>query len=127
MDLRDQLLRHRKDTRLIVGGLALLLLVLAAAFYLLQRGRDLPAVLVANRLLLFILWYANVVLILIVLFVLLRNLFKLAVERRHRVLGSNFKTKLVASYIGLSLIPVLLLFLLAAELLQGSFDRWFNA
>ncbi len=127
MDLRDRLLRHRKDTRLIVGGLALLLFVLAAAFYLLQRGRDLPAVLVANRLLLFVLWYANVVLILIVLFVLLRNLFKLAVERRHRVLGSKFKTKLVASYIGLSLIPVLLLFLLAAELLQGSIDRWFNA
>ncbi|HEX5760164.1 MAG TPA: ATP-binding protein [Thermoanaerobaculia bacterium] len=127
MDLRDRLLRHRKDTRLIVGGLGALLAVLVAVFYLLLRERDLPAVLVANRLLLFVLWYANVVLILIVLFILLRNLFKLAVERRHRVLGSKFKTKLVASYIGLSLIPVLLLFLLAAELLQGSFDRWFNA
>lgn len=127
MDLRRSILRHRKDTRSIVGVLAALLLVLAAAFYLLQRGSDLPAVLVTNRLLLFVLWYANVILILTVLFVLLRNVFKLLVERRHRILGAELKIKLVASYVGLSLIPVLLLFGLAAELLHGSFDRWFNA
>src|SRR4029077_7997935 len=44
----------------------------------------------------------------------------------HRVLGSTFKFKLVATYIGLSLIPVLLLFAIASELLQGAMDRWFN-
>ncbi len=76
--------------------------------------------------LLFVLWYANVVLILVVLFVLLRNLIKLLVERRHRILGSTFKFKLVATYVGLSLIPVLVLFAIATELLQGSIDRWFN-
>ena len=97
-----------------------------ALFYLVQRGRDLPAALVTNRVLLFVLWYVNVVLILVVLFVLLRNLIKLLVERRHRMLGSTFKFKLVATYVGLSLIPVLLLFAIATELLQGSIDRWFN-
>jgi two-component system, NtrC family, nitrogen regulation sensor histidine kinase NtrY len=126
VNLRERLRRHRKDHRLIVGGLAALMLVLTAVFYLLQRGRDLPAFLVTNRVLLFVLWYANVVLILTVLFVLLRNLFKLLVERRHRILGSTFKFKLVATYVGLSLIPVLLLFAIASELLQGSIDRWFN-
>ena len=74
----------------------------------------------------FVLWYVNVLLILIILFVLLRNVIKLVVERRHRVLGSTFKFKLVATYIGLSLIPVLLLFAIASELLQGAMDRWFN-
>ncbi|HXO42670.1 MAG TPA: HAMP domain-containing protein, partial [Thermoanaerobaculia bacterium] len=126
MSLRQLLLRHRKDQRLIVGGLAVMLLLFTAFFYLFLRERDLPAFLVTNRLLLFVLWYANVVLILIVLFVLLRNLFKLLVERRHRLLGSTFKFKLVATYIGLSLFPVLALFAIATELLQGSIDRWFN-
>ncbi|HEV2851234.1 MAG TPA: ATP-binding protein [Thermoanaerobaculia bacterium] len=126
MDLREKILRHRKDHRLIGAGLVALLLLFTALFYLAQRGRDLPAALVTNRVLLFVLWYVNVVLILIVVFVLLRNLFKLLVERRHRVLGSTFKFKLVATYIGLSLIPVLLLFAIATELLQGSIDRWFN-
>jgi two-component system, NtrC family, nitrogen regulation sensor histidine kinase NtrY len=126
MDLRERLLRHRKDNRLIVAALSLLLLVFTAAFYLLQRGRDLPGFLVTNRVLLFVLWYANVVLILAILFVLLRNVLKLVLERRHRLLGANFKFKLVATYVGLSLIPVLLLFAIATELLQGSVERWFN-
>ncbi len=126
MGLRQILVRHRKDQRLIVGGLAALLLLFTASFYLFLRERDLPAFLVTNRVLLFVLWYANVVLILIVLFVLLRNLFKLLIERRHRILGSTFKIKLVATYIGLSLFPVLALFAIATELLQGSIDRWFN-
>ena len=42
------------------------------------------------------------------------------------MLGSTFKFKLVATYSGLSLIHVLLLFAIATELLQGSIDRWFN-
>jgi two-component system nitrogen regulation sensor histidine kinase NtrY len=126
MSLRAKLLRHRKDNRLIIGALVALLLVFTTVFYYVQRGRDLPAVLVTNRVLLFVLWYANVVLILTVLFVLLRNVFKLIIERRARILGSTFKFKLVATYVGLSLIPVLLLFGIATELLQGSIDRWFN-
>ena len=126
MDLREKLARHRKNHRLIIAGLVVLLLALTALFYLLQRGRDLPTVLLANRVLLFALSYANAVLILTILFVLLRNLFKLVIERRHRILGSTFKFKLVATYVGLSLIPVLLLFAIATELLQGSIDRWFN-
>jgi nitrogen fixation/metabolism regulation signal transduction histidine kinase len=124
--LRQKLERPLRNHRLLVGGLAVLLLIFTSLFYLTQRGRDLPAALVTNRVLLFVLWYVNVILILVVLFVLLRNLIKLLVERRHRILGSTFKFKLVATYVGLSLIPVLALFFIATELLQGSIDRWFN-
>jgi two-component system nitrogen regulation sensor histidine kinase NtrY len=126
MDLREHFERHRKNHRLIFAGLVALLLILTGVFYFLQRGRDLPTTLVTNRVLLFVLWYVNVVLILTILFVLLRNVFKLLIERRHRILGSTFKFKLVATYVGLSLIPVLLLFAIATGLLQGSVDRLFN-
>ena len=126
MDLREKILRHLKNHRLIGAGLVALLLLFTVLFYLAQRGRELPTALVTNRVLLFVLWYVNVVLILIVLFVLLRNLVKLLVERRRGALGSTFKFKLVATYIGLSLIPVLVLFAIATELLQGSIERWFN-
>src|SRR3954447_13806599 len=126
MGLRQKLLRNRKNHRLIIGGLVALLLLFTGLFSLAQRGRDLPSALVTNRVLLFVLWYVNVLLTLIILFVLLRNLVKLLIERRHRVLGSTFKSKLVATYVGLSLIPVLMLFAIATELLRGSMDRWFN-
>src|SRR3954451_1134344 len=125
--LRQRFLQNRKNHRVVGGWLIALLLLFTGLFYLAERGRDLPTALVTNRVLLFVLWYTNVVLILVVLFVLLRNLIKLIVERRQKVLGSTFRFKLVATYVGLSLIPVLLLFAIAAELLQGSMDRWFNS
>ena len=127
MALTDQLLSHRKDKRLLLVVLGLLLIPLTGFYYFLQTARDIPATLVTNRVLLFILWYVNVVLILAVVFVLARNLFKLLLERRHRMLGAKFKSKLVATYIGLSLVPVLVLFLYATGFLQLSMDRWFSA
>lgn len=126
MGFRQQLQQRSRDARWVIGSLAALLLVFVGGFILLQRSRELPPALIANRVLLFALWYVNVILILVVVFVLLRNLFKLLVERRARILGSKFKTKLVLTYFGLSLIPVLLLFLLSTQLFKGSINRWFS-
>ena len=130
MSLRDEIRRHGQDYRWVIGGLTLLLLVFTGIYYVIQQSRELPeefgTELIANKVLLFPLWYVNIILILVIVFVLLRNIFKLAIERRYRILGSKFKIKLVATYFGLSLIPVLLLFFFASELLQGWGDRWFN-
>ncbi|MDX1999545.1 MAG: ATP-binding protein [Thermoanaerobaculia bacterium] len=127
MALWDPLRRQWKDARFVVAGLIALLAALVAIFYSIQRGQDLPATLVRNKVLLFALQYLNVVLILAILFVLLRNAFKLLVERRNRMLGSKFKVKLVLTYFGLSLIPIVLLFVYATELLENTVDRWINA
>ena len=43
-----------------------------------------------------------------------RNLIKAYFERRHRLVGSGFRTKLIAAFIGFSLIPTVLLALVAA-------------
>ena len=126
MDLREQLLKHRKDDRVIGGGLVLLFVVTSLFYYFLQRGRGLPAEMVSDKLLLFVLWYINIILILAILFGLLRSVFRLLLERHHRILGSKFKTKLVGSAIALSLIPVLILFPFATRLLVDSFDQWFS-
>jgi len=127
VDFRQELRRRSRDARWVAGFLALSFVVLVVLYYLIQRGRELPSVLVTNQVLLFALRNLNALLILVIFFVLGRNLFKLWVERRRRVLGSRFKTKLVATYVGLSLVPVLVLFLYASELLQGAIDRWFSA
>jgi len=126
MGLRTRFRRHRKDTRLIAAGLGALLILFSGFFYLLLYNQDLEARVINNRVLLFALWYINVVLILAVFFVFLRVVFKTLVERQNPLLGSKFKTKLIATYIGLSLFPVLLLFFFANQLLNGSMDRWFS-
>ena len=127
MDLRELFAQHRKDGRYVAATLVLVLAVLTVIYYLIQRGRDLPSVLVTNKVLLFVLVYADALLILVILFVLARNMLRLWLERRQRALGARFKTKLVATYVGLSLVPVLLLFFYASELLQGSIERWFSS
>ncbi len=127
MSFLDEIRQRRKDARWILSGLGLLLFLFVAILFFLLRGRDLPATLVTNRVLLFVLWYIDAVLILAIVFVLARNLVKLLIERHNRILGSKFKTKLVFTYIGLSLVPGLLLFLYASGLLSTSIERWFAA
>ena len=58
--------------------------------------------------------------------ILLRNLLKLYVERRQQRLGARFKTKMVAAFLGLSLVPVSFLFIFAYGLLNRSIDKWFG-
>lgn len=58
--------------------------------------------------------------------ILLRILLKLHAERKRQQLGSQFKTKLVVAFLGLSLVPVCVLFLFAYGLLNRSLDKWFG-
>lgn len=119
--------RYRKETRFLVATFIFLLILSTGAFYLLQRANQASPEELTNRLLLFILWYLDISLILILSFVLLRNIVRLAVERRAGVLGSRFRTKLVLTYVVLTFVPVILIFLIATNLLQASIDRWFSA
>jgi two-component system, NtrC family, nitrogen regulation sensor histidine kinase NtrY len=123
----ERLRQSSRDARTIVGGLVVLLVVLLAILVAILRARDLPDALVTDRVVLFVLWYTDAVLILAILFVLARSAFKLIVERHRGVLGSRLRTKLVVTYVGLALVPGIVLFLYAASLLQGSIERWFAA
>ena len=58
--------------------------------------------------------------------ILLRILLKLDAERRRGQLGSRFKTRMVVAFLGLSLVPVSVLFIFAYGLLNRSVDRWFG-
>jgi two-component system nitrogen regulation sensor histidine kinase NtrY len=59
--------------------------------------------------------------------VLGRNLIKLYFEKKRGQLGSGFKAKMVRTFIVLSLLPALLLFVLAYFLISSSIERWFGA
>jgi len=59
-------------------------------------------------------------------FVLMRNLLKLYGEARGGVLGSRFRTKMVAGALLLSVTPTVFLFLFAYALMNRSIDKWFS-
>ncbi|HEX9743634.1 MAG TPA: ATP-binding protein [Nitrospiraceae bacterium] len=55
-----------------------------------------------------------------------RSLIKAYFERRHRLVGSGFRAKLVAAFIGFSLVPTVLLAIVASGLVTKAMDVWFN-
>jgi two-component system nitrogen regulation sensor histidine kinase NtrY len=62
----------------------------------------------------------------VLLLLLSRNLIKAYFERRHRLVGSGFRTKLIAAFIGFSLIPTVLLAVVASGIVNKVVDLWFS-
>ncbi len=122
-----QLQRHRKENRLLVFLALAVLVVWSAVSVLRQRAEEMDPATITRGLVLFVLSYLNVTLIAAVLFVLCRTLIKVWLERRRGVLGSRFRTRLLVTYIGLTAIPIGLLFFTATGFLQRSIDRWFSS
>jgi two-component system nitrogen regulation sensor histidine kinase NtrY len=122
---RDLLNRYRKDPRFIVSVPLVILAATSLVYYVTQQAKELTPEALSNRLLLFVLWNINLLLIVGILFVLLRGVVKMVLERQRGIIGSRFRTKLVVTYVATSLLPVVILFLVATDLLRVSIDRWF--
>ncbi len=127
MTLRALLLRYRKDPRVIVTVPLLILTATSLIYYAVQKAKELSPEALSSQVLLFVLWNINILLIFGILFVLLRGVVKLVLERQRGIIGSRFRTKLAVAWVATSLIPVLILFFFATDLLRTSIDRWFNA
>jgi two-component system nitrogen regulation sensor histidine kinase NtrY len=123
---RDLVLRYRKDPRVIVTVPLLILAATSLVYYAIQKAKELSPEALSSQVLLFVLSNINFMLIAGILFVLLRGVVKLVLERQRGLIGSRFRTKLVLTYVATSLLPVVLLFLVATDLLRLSIDRWFT-
>ena len=69
----------------------------------------------------------NILLIILCLFLVMRNIFKLLLERRRGIPGARLRSKLVLAFIALSLIPTMLLFFVSAGFITNSIENWFNS
>ena len=82
---------------------------------------------VSGNVLVFSLINVNIILLLLMVFLVLRNLLRLIFEQRQTALGKSLRTRLVISFISLSLIPTILLFFIALQFISTSMDYWFNS
>ncbi|MEJ2067062.1 MAG: PAS domain-containing sensor histidine kinase, partial [Deltaproteobacteria bacterium] len=81
---------------------------------------------VGSNIILFSIININLILLVLLIFLVVRNLVKLLFERKRRVLGTRLRTKLVAAFVTLSLVPTLLLFFTAVIFITRSVENWFN-
>jgi two-component system nitrogen regulation sensor histidine kinase NtrY len=79
-----------------------------------------------NHLTFFLLINLNVLLLVVFVFLVGRNLVKLMLERRRRILGSHLRTRLVVAFVGLSLFPAVLLFIASTNFMDNSIEKWFE-
>lgn len=116
--------RKRRREWLLIGFTTLLVIVFSKfETQLFQFSSQVP---LAKSLLVLALINLNILLIILTLFLVFRNVFKLILERRREVPGARLRTRLVVAFVTLSLVPTLLLFFVAAGFVTSSIENWFN-
>ena len=104
---------------------ALFLTLSISLTVLLFQGIEKPS-LFSTNILMVTMVNLNITLAILLVLLLSRNLIKLYFERRVEPNKSSLRSKLIAGLIGLSMIPSILLFVVASGLLTSSIDNWFS-
>jgi two-component system nitrogen regulation sensor histidine kinase NtrY len=115
--------QSRRRRHLLVISAVLALLAVGIALNLEMRVPEIP---LASNILIFALFNVNLLLFSLLLMLLFRNLVKLWFERRQKLLGAKFKTKLVLAFLSLAVAPAILIFLIASNFITKSIEGWFK-
>lgn len=74
----------------------------------------------------FVVINASIVFLIVLAFLVGRNLVRLTLDRRRGLFGSRLRTRLVILFIGMSLTPSLILVVVARGFLNEAIDSWFD-
>lgn len=116
----------RDNPRLLLAWIALLLIGLALVIVLGRNTTEFAPDFL-TEVVLSALLVADLTILLVFAFVLARNIIKVVVERRRALPFARFRAKLVATMLGLTLVPASLVLLVGSELIRTSASRWFAA
>ncbi len=115
--------KRRRELGVALFAAILIGLLFSAEARLAKSADDIP---LAGHLLLFGLLSVVTLLLILMIFFLIRNIFKLFFERRQSILGSNIKTRLSLAFVALTLIPTVVLFIASAGVLHTTIESWFK-
>src|SRR5439155_14471762 len=115
----------RNNARLVLLATAGALVAFLAVQLLLRKSRDFAPDFLAS-VLLYGLTVLNLTLLLVLGFVLGRNLVRVLMERRRRVLGARFRMRLLLVFLLMAIAPSALLIAVGSDLIQQAIDRWFS-
>ncbi|GAB1409870.1 ATP-binding protein [Desulfovibrionales bacterium] len=117
--LRSARERKKRQREIVLAGVGVVLIFLLTWIELRLLG--------VSSYLFFALFNVNLILLILVLFLVLRNVIKLFLERRRRIVGSGLRARLVGVFVTLSLVPTLIMFLISLWFVRTSVDYWFQA
>lgn len=119
----DQLLKKKKRARRTVFIVAAFFVALSLleADYLKQQNAT-----IADNIAILLLFNVIIILLIVLITLIARNLTKVYNERKSKIIGSKFQTKLVLAFLTLALVPSILLFFVASKLFTYSIGTWFS-
>ena len=78
----------------------------------------------SSNIIIFALINLNVIFVVLLIFLVTRNVFKILLDRRRNLLGAKLRSRLVLIFICFSLIPTMLLFIAATNITTTSIKSW---
>ena len=122
--LSDQKLRRRRRELIVIGLIVLIVALLTLLeTRIVKFDADIP---VSNTVLMFILININLLLLILMILLVFRNLVKLVYDRHQNIMGAKLRTRLVLSFVALTLLPTGILFFFSLNFITSSIEFWFN-
>ncbi len=120
----EERLKIRREILYILLGLGLFALLVLVEFRIFQIF---PWSFSGQNLIIFALIQLNLILLLLVIYLVLRNLLKTLFEVRTTRISRSLRVKLVLSFLLLSSVPALLLFAVSHRFIETSLEYWFGS
>lgn len=122
-DLKQELVKRRREILIVFLVSFLFVFLTWFEIRLFTTSQQLPF---QHSIFFFGLVNFNIILLLLLLFLIFRNVVKVFVERKGKVLGSSLKAKLMAAFLSFSIVPTILMFIISVFYINSSFDKWFS-
>ena len=117
-----------KGIRLIVAGIAIFFVFFVIIRIFFNESKNFSPIFVSSKTLIFVLWTIIILFSITFLFILTRNIIKLYYKKSGESgRGTRFRKKLVLFFVSFSIIPTLLLFFFASDLIDRGIEKWFSS
>ena len=123
-DYGNEKKRQKREWFIALGIIAVVALLTFIENRLIYPDVDVP---ISNTILMFSLLNISLLLLILLIFLVFRNLVKLFYDRKRKIIGAKLKTKLVVTFITLTLLPSSILFFFSINFINNSIKFWFNA
>jgi two-component system, NtrC family, nitrogen regulation sensor histidine kinase NtrY len=115
--------KRRRERRIAVFLTIIFVVTTTAQVFFTDRAQGYG---IQQSLLYFALLYLNVILIMLLVFLVSRNLIRAYLARKSGSLGGGLRWRLVSSLLFFSMAPAIVLFVASSYVIRQGFDRWFG-
>lgn len=114
-----------KGIRVVIAGMSLFFVFFVMIRIFFDESKKFSPLSLNSTTMFVSIWAIIILFSLTFLYILLRNIIKLYYDKSKDYSGGRFKKRLVFFFIAFSIVPTLLLFFFATELITNGIDKWF--